>query len=56
MRYRLRCLLIVAAALALVLPAAPSQSQSWPQRPVKFLVTLGPGSGVDMVPDCSPIA
>jgi tripartite-type tricarboxylate transporter receptor subunit TctC len=25
----------------------PSAAQSWPQRPVKFIVTLGPGSGVD---------
>ena len=48
MRYRLRCLLTLAAVLALVLPAALSQAQPWPQRPVKFLVTLGPGSGVDI--------
>src|SRR5262249_16385840 len=25
----------------------PSMAQTWPQRPVKFIVTLGPGSGVD---------
>jgi tripartite-type tricarboxylate transporter receptor subunit TctC len=25
----------------------PSLAQTWPQRPVKFIVTLGPGSGVD---------
>jgi tripartite-type tricarboxylate transporter receptor subunit TctC len=48
MRYRLRCLLILAGALALALPTAASQAQPWPQRPVKFLVTLGPGSGVDI--------
>ncbi|HEY7972665.1 MAG TPA: tripartite tricarboxylate transporter substrate binding protein [Xanthobacteraceae bacterium] len=33
------------AVLGCGLPAA---AQSWPQRPVKFLVTLGPGSGVDI--------
>jgi tripartite-type tricarboxylate transporter receptor subunit TctC len=29
---------------------APSRAQApaWPQRPVKFIVTLGPGSGVDI--------
>ncbi len=28
--------------------AQTSATQSWPQRPVKFLVTLGPGSGIDI--------
>jgi tripartite-type tricarboxylate transporter receptor subunit TctC len=32
----------------LVLAAKPSTAQTWPQRPVKFIVTLGPGSGVDI--------
>jgi tripartite-type tricarboxylate transporter receptor subunit TctC len=27
---------------------APSAAQAWPQRPVKFIVTLGPGSGADI--------
>lgn len=27
---------------------APSQAQTWPQRTVKFIVTLGPGSGADI--------
>ncbi len=27
---------------------AQAQSQSWPQRPVKFIVPLGPGSGADI--------
>ncbi len=38
------------AGLALLLfpfLAVPSQAEAWPQRPVKFIVTLGPGSGVD---------
>jgi tripartite-type tricarboxylate transporter receptor subunit TctC len=48
MRNQLRCVFILAAALALVVPVTPSPAQTWPQRPVKFLVTLGPGSGVDI--------
>ena len=35
------------ALLLLLLPVVPSMAQTWPQRPVKFVVTLGPGSGVD---------
>src|SRR6201987_2057531 len=35
------------ALLLLLLPVVPSMAQTWPQRPVKFIVTLGPGSGVD---------
>src|SRR5207244_4775515 len=31
----------------LVALAFPVMAQTWPQRPVKFVVTLGPGSGVD---------
>jgi hypothetical protein len=30
------------------LSAAQSQAQDWPQRPVKFIVLLGPGAGVDI--------
>src|SRR5216684_7146386 len=33
---------------ALVVSALPAAAQNWPQRPVKFLVTLGPGAGVDI--------
>jgi tripartite-type tricarboxylate transporter receptor subunit TctC len=44
----LRCVFILAAALAFVVSATPSPAQTWPQRPVKFLVTLGPGSGIDI--------
>ena len=32
----------------LALAATPSTAQTWPQRAVKFIVTLGPGSGVDI--------
>ena len=43
----------VAALLsALVLSGAPAQAQSspqgWPQRPVKLIVSLGPGAGADI--------
>jgi tripartite-type tricarboxylate transporter receptor subunit TctC len=34
--------------LPMLAGAASAQSQSWPQRPVKFIVPLGPGSGADI--------
>jgi len=33
---------------ALILSATPVQAQSWPQRPVKFIVPFGPGAGADI--------
>jgi tripartite-type tricarboxylate transporter receptor subunit TctC len=33
---------------AVTLSMAPAQAQSWPQRPVKLMLPLGPGSGVDI--------
>jgi tripartite-type tricarboxylate transporter receptor subunit TctC len=40
---------LVAAALVLpTLIPAEAAAQSWPNRPVRFIVTLGPGSGVDI--------
>ena len=39
---------IAAVAAALSLHAAPSLAQTWPQRTVKFVIPLGPGSGVDI--------
>ena len=33
---------------ALAFGAPPSHAQSWPQRSVKFILPLGPGSGVDI--------
>src|SRR6202163_2141841 len=50
---KLRLAALVAGLVAgLALPATPSQAQApaWPQRPVKFIVTLGPGSGADIGP------
>jgi tripartite-type tricarboxylate transporter receptor subunit TctC len=53
---KLRTLKLSVAALVaglvavLALPAAPSHAQApaWPQRPVRFIVPLGPGSGADI--------
>jgi tripartite-type tricarboxylate transporter receptor subunit TctC len=33
---------------ALAVSSAPSAAQSWPQRPVKFIVPFGPGAGADI--------
>ena len=38
--------LIVGALLAVLAMAAAAQT--WPQRPVKFIVSLGPGAGADI--------
>ena len=46
------CLMIAALLPALELSLAPAHAQtplqSWPQRPVKFILPLGPGSGADI--------
>ncbi|HEY7245352.1 MAG TPA: tripartite tricarboxylate transporter substrate binding protein [Xanthobacteraceae bacterium] len=39
---------IAAVATAVLGLAPPAAAQGWPQRPVKFVVTLGAGSGVDI--------
>jgi tripartite-type tricarboxylate transporter receptor subunit TctC len=45
-----RWLIAVAGGLvaSLVAGAMPAAAQKWPQRAVKFIVPLGPGSGVDI--------
>jgi tripartite-type tricarboxylate transporter receptor subunit TctC len=46
-----RALAAAAALLAVsLLPAQPAgaQAQSWPQRPVKFIIPFGPGAGADI--------
>jgi tripartite-type tricarboxylate transporter receptor subunit TctC len=48
---KLRMAALVAGLIAgLALPATPSRAQApvWPQRPVRFIVPLGPGSGADI--------
>lgn len=39
---------LVALGLWLAQPPVAAQAQSWPQRSVKFIVSLGPGSGADI--------
>jgi tripartite-type tricarboxylate transporter receptor subunit TctC len=39
---------VFGAALATLAPATLSQAETWPQRPVKFIVGLGPGSAQDI--------
>jgi tripartite-type tricarboxylate transporter receptor subunit TctC len=44
-------LMLLAAALLAAVPLAgpsPAAAQTWPQRPVKFLIPLGAGSGIDI--------
>jgi tripartite-type tricarboxylate transporter receptor subunit TctC len=45
---RTACAFILAALLASLPAAPPASAQSWPTRPVKFILTLGPGSGADI--------
>ncbi len=42
--------LVAFALAAMVAPAlwSPAGAQAWPTRPVKFILTLGPGSGADI--------
>jgi tripartite-type tricarboxylate transporter receptor subunit TctC len=40
--------LVVIALAAPVLAQSPANSQTWPERAVKFIIPLGPGSGVDI--------
>src|SRR5438067_9518816 len=42
------CGLLAAVAFGSRPSASQTSSQPWPQRPVKFIVTLGGGSGVDI--------
>ena len=40
---------LAASFVACAMPAAAqTASPAWPQRPVRFLLPLGPGSGVDI--------
>ena len=48
MRNVQRSLLVLGLLAPLMLGAPPLAAQVWPQRTVKFLVPLGPGSGVDI--------
>src|SRR3954468_19324617 len=41
---------MIAAAFVAALAALPliSQAQSWPQRPIRFVIPFGPGAGADI--------
>ena len=45
---RLTCTFMLAALFTPLFAAAPVAAQSWPTRPIKFILTLGPGSGADI--------
>jgi tripartite-type tricarboxylate transporter receptor subunit TctC len=46
---KMKKLLLAFAVLLSALPlASPAQSQGWPQRPVRFILSLGAGSGTDI--------
>ena len=51
-RWRQALLTVAFCAAAAIgagqLTQAQAQSQAWPQRPVRFIIPLGPGSGVDI--------
>ena len=36
------------ALLAQAQAQTPAEAQTWPQRPVKFIVPFGPGAGADI--------
>jgi len=46
-KFTLAVLALIVAVLAL-LPSPGPAADAWPNRPVRFIVTLGPGSGVDI--------
>ena len=48
MRNLQRLLLALGLLAPLMLGPPPATAQTWPQRTVKFLLPLGPGSGVDI--------
>src|SRR4051812_24235068 len=39
---------VTASLLATLAPLTSASAQTWPTRPVRFIVSLGPGSGVDI--------
>ncbi len=45
---RLTCAFMLAALFTPLFAAAPVAAQPWPTRSVKFILTLGPGSGADI--------
>src|SRR5262245_9825053 len=39
---------VVGSVVLLAAPASRAQAQSWPQRPVRFIIPFGPGAGADI--------
>jgi len=48
LRRSLLTLVFFLAAIVMATAPAGAQTSAWPQRPVKFLIPLGPGSGADI--------
>ncbi len=48
MKHLIRAIALASLAMWCVPSPAGAQAQSWPQRPVKLILPLGPGSGVDI--------
>src|SRR6266404_1330450 len=50
MRRMTTCMAAIVTAFLAFLPAlaTPSRAQTWPQRPVKFVIPFGPGAGADI--------
>ncbi|HYL91031.1 MAG TPA: tripartite tricarboxylate transporter substrate binding protein [Burkholderiales bacterium] len=44
----MKTLFRILAAFALAFPAASALAQDWPHKPVRFVLSLGPGSGADI--------
>src|SRR6476659_9788647 len=47
-RFRLMLSALLAGLVLAVAFASASFAQTWPQKPVRFIVSLGPGSGADI--------
>ena len=47
-RALISCALVFTALFTTLVAATPASAQAWPTRPVKFILTLGPGSGADI--------
>ena len=47
-RFTLAVLLGACATLLTTLAPATAQTPAWPQRPVRFILPIGPGAGVDI--------
>ncbi len=45
---KIGCVAAIGVLAALFMHAVPSLAQTWPQRPVKFILPLGPGAGADI--------